>query len=188
MVGSAHASGPALPRRAHVGAARRSARPAPAGAARSDDRVPQTHSHESADQCSLPGPDSRCLIAGARANAVSLPGKRQFWSYCGLALETRSSADYNFVAGELRRSKKPVLIRGLNQNHNHDLKNIFKAAATTASAFPGPFREFYENLLGKGMKPEMARLTLARKIAAISLIFWKQGQRCDPEQLKPQAA
>src|SRR5713226_2288508 len=124
--------------------------------------------------------------------AVRIPpfrfrGKRQFWSYCGLALETRSSADYNFVAGELRRSKKPVLIRGLNQNHNHDLKNIFKAAATTASAFPGPFREFYENLLGKGMKPEMARLTLARKIAAISLILWKKGERFDPEQLKPQA-
>jgi hypothetical protein len=64
------------------------------------------------------------------------PGKRQFCAYCGLALEARSSADYQFVVGELRRSKKPVLIRGLNQNHNHNLKNIFKAAATTASALP----------------------------------------------------
>jgi len=53
---------------------------------------------------------------------------------------------------------------------------------------PGPFRAFYENLLGKGMKPEMARLTLARKIAAISLILWKKGERFDPEQLKSQAA
>ena len=58
----------------------------------------------------------------------------------------------------------------------------------TASALPGPFRAFYENLLGKGMKPEMARLTLARKIAAISLILWKKGERFDPEQLKSQAA
>jgi hypothetical protein len=24
-------------------------------------------------------------------------GKRQFWAYCGLALETRSSADYRWV-------------------------------------------------------------------------------------------
>src|SRR5260370_14647366 len=79
------------------------------------------------------------------------------------ALDARSSADYHFVAGELRRSKKPVLIRGLNLNHNHDLKNIFKAAATTASSLPGPFRTFYENLLGKGLKPAMARLTFARK-------------------------
>jgi hypothetical protein len=38
------------------------------------------------------------------------------------------------------------------------------------------------------MKPEMARLTLARKIAAISLSVWKKGERFDPEQLTPQAA
>jgi hypothetical protein len=29
-------------------------------------------------------------------------------------------------------------------------------------------------LLEKGMKPEMARLTLARKIAAIALTLWKK--------------
>jgi hypothetical protein len=32
-------------------------------------------------------------------------------------------------------------------------------------------------LLDKGMKPEMARLTLARKIAAIALTLWKQEER-----------
>jgi transposase len=105
-----------------------------------------------------------------------------------MALETRSSADYQWVQGELRKSKKPVLIRGLNWNHNHDLKNVFKGAATAASVRPGPFREFYENLLGKGMRPEMARLTLARKIAAISLILWKKGEAFDPGKLKLQTA
>lgn len=115
-------------------------------------------------------------------------GKRQFWAYCGLALETRTSADHQLLGGELRRKTKLRSVRGLNFNHNHDLKNIFKAAATTASAKPGPFREFYEQLLGKGMPPEMARLTLARKIAAITLAVWKKGERFNPEQLKPQAA
>jgi len=43
-------------------------------------------------------------------------------------------------------------------------------------------------LLAKGMKPAMARLTLARKIAAIVLKIWKQGGRFDPGQLKRQAA
>src|SRR5215468_1782022 len=42
-----------------------------------------------------------------------------------------------------------------------------QSAATAASACPGPLRDFYANLLTKGMRPEMARLTLARKIAAI---------------------
>jgi hypothetical protein len=49
-------------------------------------------------------------------------------------------------------------------------------------------REFYENLLGKGMKAELARLTLARKLAAITLHVWKKGERFDVNHLKPQAA
>jgi predicted ATP-binding protein involved in virulence len=58
-------------------------------------------------------------------------------------------------------------VLGLNQNHNHDLKNIFKSAAISASSRPGPFQEFYAALLAKGRRPAMARLTLARRIAAI---------------------
>jgi len=34
----------------------------------------------------------------------------------------------------------------------------------------------------------MARLTLARKIAAIALTLWKKEERFDAEQLKPEAA
>jgi hypothetical protein len=37
-------------------------------------------------------------------------------------------------------------------------------------------------LLAKGMKPEMARLTLARKIAVITLTLWKKEERFDAEQ------
>lgn len=134
------------------------------------------------------GPIRSALLIARVQTPFRFRSKRQFWAYCGLALETRSSADHQVIAGELRRKSKPVFIRGLNLNHNPDLKNIFKSAATTASASPGPFRDFYENLLAKGMKPEMARLTLARKIAAISLSVWKKGERFDPEQLKTQAA
>src|SRR5260370_14042422 len=114
--------------------------------------------------------------------------KRQLWSYCGLALETRTSAEYRVVHGQLQRSKKPVAIRGLNKNHNHDLKNLFKGAALRAAAVEKPFQEFYAALVAKGIKPDMARLTLARKIAAITLIVWKKGARFDAEQLKQQAA
>jgi hypothetical protein len=38
------------------------------------------------------------------------------------------------------------------------------------------------------MKPAMARLTLARKMAAITLTTWKKGAHFDAEQLKSQAA
>src|SRR2546425_681328 len=128
------------------------------------------------------------LLIGRVQTPHRFRSKRQFWAYCGLALETRSSADYRFEDGQLVRAKKPVFIRGLNRNHNHDLKNLFKSAATTASALHGPFREFYEGLLAKGMQPAMARLTLARKIAAITLSVWKKGESFDAEHLKPQAA
>jgi hypothetical protein len=40
-----------------------------------------------------------------------------------------------------------------------------------------PFHDFYAGLLAQGMKPEMARLTLARKIAAITLTRWKKAKR-----------
>ena len=92
------------------------------------------------------------------------------------------------MKGQLQRSKKPPQLRGLNQNHNHDLKAIFKGAAMNASSGTGPFHDFYEALLAKGRKPTMARLTLARKIAAITLTIWKKGARFDADHLKQQAA
>ena len=39
-----------------------------------------------------------------------------------------------------------------------------------------------------GMRPTMARLTLACKIAAITLTMWKKGVSFDPKQLQRQAA
>ena len=134
------------------------------------------------------GPIRAALLIALIQTPYRFRTKRQLWAYSGLALETHTSAQYRYVEGQLQRSKKPVALRGLNDNHNHDLKGTFKSAATMASRSAGPFRDFYEALVGKGMKPSMARLTLARKIAAITLIVWKKGARFDAEQLKRQAA
>src|SRR5258708_3539382 len=73
-------------------------------------------------------------------------------------------------------------------NHNHDLKNIFKGAATRAASTVGPFQDFYQACVARGVKPHLARLTLARKIAATTLLVWKKGVRFDAEHLKQQAA
>ena len=78
-------------------------------------------------------------------------------------------------------------MRGLNSNHHNILKWIFKSAAARACAQAGPFGDFYLGLL-LHMRPEMARLTVARKMAAIVLILWKKGERFDAQRLKPQAA
>ena len=92
------------------------------------------------------------------------------------------------MQGQLQKSKKQVSVRGLNRDCNHDLKNLFKSAATIASVKPGPFQEFYAALVAKGMRPEMARLTLARKMATIVWIVWKRGVSFDAQYLKPQTA
>jgi hypothetical protein len=56
----------------------------------------------------------------------------------GLALQTHDSAEYRYVNGELRRCKKQATVRGLNPNHNHDMKGVFKSAATQARNSAGP--------------------------------------------------
>jgi hypothetical protein len=134
------------------------------------------------------GPIRAALLIALMQTPHRFRTKRQLWTYSGLGLETHDSAQYRVVEGQLQRSKKPVKLRGLNQDHNHDLKDIFKGAATTASSSSGPFHDFYEHLLAQGRKPTMARLTLARKIAAITLIVWKKEVRFDASYLKSQAA
>ncbi len=134
------------------------------------------------------GPIRAALLIALIQTPHRFRTKRQLWAYSGLALKTYTSGEYRFVEGQLRRSKKLLAIRGLNANHNHDLKNLFKGAAIRAAAVAGPFQEFYAALVARGMKPPMARLTLARKIAAITLLVWKKGVRFDAEHLKQQAA
>lgn len=112
--------------------------------------------------------------------------KRQFWTYCGLAVVRRTSADYRFEDGELRRRLQPGPTRGLNHNYNRRLKRLFKTAAQTGSR-RGPFKPYYERLLARGLNPELAQVTLARKIAAVTLALWKKGESFDHKKLgKPE--
>ena len=65
--------------------------------------------------------------------------------------------------------------RGLSRQHNSTLKAIFKGAATTViqqARSEGLYAD-YQRLLAAGTKPNLAKVTLARKIAAIVLRMWK---------------
>jgi transposase len=112
--------------------------------------------------------------------------KRQLWPYAGLAVVTRSSADHKYVDGQLKKRRRAPLTRGLNRNHNPVLKEIFKGAATAAAAKGGPLHAFFDSMVARGMRPEMAKLTVARKIAAIVLRLWKKGELYDPTKLTTQ--
>lgn len=80
--------------------------------------------------CSVPflGPARAAVLIGRVQTPHRFRTKRQFWAYCGLALETRDSGEFRMVNGQVERRKRPAQIRGLNWNHNHELKNLFKAA------------------------------------------------------------
>jgi len=126
---------------------------------------------------------------GAIIAAIKTPHRfrrnRQLWTYAGLAVVTSSSSEQEFVDGELRRRKGVVHTRGLNTNYNRRLKEALKGAAETAS-HREPFKALYEAMRARGTKPELAKVTLARKIATLVLTLWKKGERFDAEKLKRQ--
>ena len=113
--------------------------------------------------------------------------KRNLWAYAGLAVVTRSSSDYVIIASQPVRRRRAPMPRGLNRNYNRVLKDVFKGAATAATGRPGPLQDIYHGMIARGMREELARVTLTRKVAAITLRLWKKGERYDPTQLTIQA-
>jgi transposase len=133
------------------------------------------------------GPIRAALLVALLQTPHRFRTKRQLWAYSGFAVETHDSGEYRYVRGKLQRNRERITVHGLSNNYNKDLKNLFKGAAISASTRPGPLRDFYVALLEKGMRPTMARLTLARKIVTITLTMWKKGVGFDPTQLHRQA-
>jgi transposase len=138
---------------------------------------------------SLPffGPVRVSLLLAIIATPFRFRGKRQLWPYAGLAVVTRTSSEKEFIEGKLRRRKRAPLTRGLNRNHNRELKNVFKGAANAAAAKAGPLKELYDRCVAGGVREEMAKLTLARKLASVVLRLWKKGELWDPAKLTMQA-
>jgi len=72
------------------------------------------------------GPIRAALLVALLQTPRRFRTKRQLWAYIGSAPRTYTRGEYHFEGGQLKHSKNVLAIRGLNRNHNHDLKNIFK--------------------------------------------------------------
>ena len=94
--------------------------------------------------------------------------KSQFWKYCGLAVTSKITGEYVIVDGRAARSRKKPLVRGLNINYNHTLKEAFKGAAATAAI--GTWKPHYDTLAASGTRP--------------SLALWKKGELYDSNKMK----
>jgi transposase len=133
------------------------------------------------------GPVRVSLLMATMKTPWRFRTKRNLWAYAGLAVLTENSAEYAYVRGRAVRRRRKPLTRGLNKNYNRFLKNVLKSAAAAAVGRPGPFRDLYDRMVRSGMREDMARLTLARKFAAVALRLWKRGERFDPTMLTVQS-
>jgi transposase len=115
--------------------------------------------------------------------------REQLWSYCGLAIVTRSSSDWRPTrGGQMVRSGR-ALPRGLAPG-NSTLKCAFKGAARdVVRRHPEhPWAVAFQRAVDGGQRTNLARLTLARKIAETVLHIWKHKEAYDPTKHKIQAA
>jgi transposase len=130
------------------------------------------------------GPIRTAQLVAIAATPERFRTRRQFWSYCGLSIVTRSSADW--VRGKDSKWERSQVqqTRGLSRKRHPLLKSVFKGAATTViGGLPEhPLHKDYERMLEAGIKPNLAKLTLARRIAATVLSMWKHGEVYDPER------
>jgi len=106
-----------------------------------------------------------------------MPGKSRHRKARWFAAHSRTGG---FVKHAVLVCTQPVTRRRGNRNHNHDLKNLFKSAATTASGSDSVFGAFYENLLQKGMRAEMARLTWRARLRPSRYMCGRKERRSTP--------
>jgi len=106
---------------------------------------------------------------------------RQYWSYCGLGIVTRTSAQWRpGPTGGWIRQNEPQAV-GLNRKRNAHLKSVYKGAAKTiVEQMPGhPWAKDFQRAVAAGMRPNLAMLTLSRRIAATTLAMWKKEEVYD---------
>jgi transposase len=130
------------------------------------------------------GPIRAAQIVAVVVTPHRFRSSRQFWGYCGLGIVTRSSADWQRRKDGGWVRAESAQTRGLNPKRNPTLKAIFKGAATSivTRMVDHPLHQDYQRLVASGTKPNLAKLTLARRIAAISLAIWKKQEEYKPQK------
>jgi len=130
------------------------------------------------------GPIRTAQLVAIAANPERFRRRQQFWSYCGLSIVTWSSSDW--VRGKDNKWERSQVqqTRGLTRKRQPLLKSVFKGAATTViTQLPDhPLHKDYLRMLEAGIKPNLAKLTLARRIAATVLSMWKHKEVYDPKR------
>jgi transposase len=98
---------------------------------------------------------------------------RSFWSYGGLGVVQRISSEHKIENGKAVREERT---RGIRLRVGHPLlKKVLRDIALHASLGRGHFRDVFDAHVERGKTPAIARICLARKIAAVILAVWRTG-------------
>lgn len=98
---------------------------------------------------------------------------RAFWAYGGLGVVQRSSSEHKVEGGRAIREERT---RGIRLRAGQPLlKKVLRDVALHASRGSGHFREFFEAQVRRGKTASVARVALARKVAAVIFAVWRTG-------------
>jgi transposase len=128
------------------------------------------------------GPVRAAQIMAIIAYPQRFGHKRQLWAYCGLSVLTHTSADHEIREGIIYKKNKGKTTRGLSWTYNREIKALLKATALDAIKRE-PFKDIYQKMIDRGLKAEVARVSIARKLASIILCLMKKGESFDPKHL-----
>ena len=151
-------------------------------------RKPEASGRENIAPGSLHRPASGCTVAGSDADATPVPQQE-----AAMDLQWPGGSDARQRAASLCRRTTATFQKATTDPWSESEpqprnEGDFQKYSTERQSLCGTAAGLLRSLLAKGMKPDMARLTLARKIAAIALALWKKGGSFDAEHLKSQAA
>ena len=99
---------------------------------RAADGRPQAPSHEVTSPDSFDRPHSVGSVDCNSADTASFPHQAATMGLQRAGVGDTQQRGISLRGRPTQRSKKVLALRGLNKNHNHDLKNIFKGAAIRA--------------------------------------------------------
>jgi transposase len=109
------------------------------------------------------GPSWAAVFVAVIVDPFRFPDKRKLWKYAGLGGKRPWSGD------ETKARTKG------SKNGNRLLKYAALSAAHAAVRSDNGFARHYHEMLAKGIKPDMALRTTARKILATAWAMWKNG-------------
>ena len=108
---------------------------------------------------------------------------RAFWAYGGLAVVQRVSGEHHIENGRIVREQRNRGVR-LAKTGQPMLKKVLRDIALYSSIGRGEFRRIFDRTIARGKSPSLARIALARKIAAVILAVWRSGFAYDVSILR----